>query len=166
MFLDAFTEVFWRDSKLEWPRCRAPGKHSQYSQVTALPPPPNSLFTLLNSQNSTFSKVARSFALPVLSPSAFQMDSVPWPAALYPLGFFSSTSTPYQHKEGPGSKQQLSHLPKLAEQERWWTQYISVQFSHSVMSDSLWPHGLHTRPPCPSPTPGVYPNSCPFSSVK
>ena len=40
----------------------------------------------------------------------------------------------------------------------------SVQFSHSVVSDSLWPHGpQHTRPPCPSPTPGVYPNSCPLS---
>ena len=40
----------------------------------------------------------------------------------------------------------------------------SVQFSCSVMSDSLWPHGLqHTSPPCPSPTPGVYPNSCPLS---
>ena len=40
----------------------------------------------------------------------------------------------------------------------------SVQFSHSVMSNSLWPHGLqHTRPPCPSPTPGVYSNSCPLS---
>ena len=35
----------------------------------------------------------------------------------------------------------------------------SVQFSHSVMSDSLRPHELqHARPPCPSPTPGVYPN--------
>ena len=40
----------------------------------------------------------------------------------------------------------------------------SVQFSHSVMSDSLWPHGLQpTRPPCPSPTPRVYSNSCPLS---
>ena len=40
----------------------------------------------------------------------------------------------------------------------------SVQFSHSVVSNSLWPHGLqHTRPPCPSPTPGVYSNSCPLS---
>ena len=39
-----------------------------------------------------------------------------------------------------------------------------VQFSHSVMSDSLWPHELqHARPPCPSPTPGIYPNSCPLS---
>ena len=38
------------------------------------------------------------------------------------------------------------------------------QFSHSVVSDSLRPHELqHTRPPCPSPTPGVYLNSCPLS---
>ena len=40
----------------------------------------------------------------------------------------------------------------------------SVQFSCSVMSDSLWPHELqHTRPLCPSPTPGMHPNSCPSS---
>ena len=40
----------------------------------------------------------------------------------------------------------------------------SVQFSPSVVSDSLRPHGLqHTRPPCPLPTPGVYSNSCPLS---
>ena len=42
--------------------------------------------------------------------------------------------------------------------------FSSVQFSRSVMSDSLWPYGLqHARPPCPSPTPGVYLNSCPLS---
>ena len=41
---------------------------------------------------------------------------------------------------------------------------ITLQFSCSVVSDSLWPHELqHTRPPCPSPTPGVHPNSCPLS---
>ena len=40
----------------------------------------------------------------------------------------------------------------------------SVQFSRSVVSDSLQPHGLqHARPPCPSPTPRVYSNSCPLS---
>ena len=40
----------------------------------------------------------------------------------------------------------------------------SVQFSHSVMSDSLWPQGLqHTRPPCPLQTPRVDTNSCPLS---
>ena len=38
------------------------------------------------------------------------------------------------------------------------------QFSFSVVSDSLQPHGLqHTRLPCPSPTPGAYSNSCPLS---
>ena len=40
----------------------------------------------------------------------------------------------------------------------------SVQFSCSVMSDSLRPHELqHSRPPCPSPTPGVHPTLCPLS---
>ena len=38
---------------------------------------------------------------------------------------------------------------------------LSVQFSHSIMSESLRPHGLqHARLPCPSPTPGAYSNSC------
>ena len=42
-------------------------------------------------------------------------------------------------------------------------QFSSVQFSHSVVSDSLRPHELqHARPPCPSPTPGVHPNPCPL----
>ena len=46
----------------------------------------------------------------------------------------------------------------------WNYMYIySVQLSSSVMS-ILWLHGLqHARPPCPSPTPGVYSNSCPLS---
>ena len=40
------------------------------------------------------------------------------------------------------------------------------QFSHSVVSDSLRPHGLHhARRPCPSSTPGVYPNSCTIEPV-
>ena len=40
----------------------------------------------------------------------------------------------------------------------------SVQFSYSVVSDSLRPHeSQHARPPCLSPTPGVYSNSCPLS---
>ena len=45
-----------------------------------------------------------------------------------------------------------------------YQQCTSVQFSHSVVSDSLRPHeSQHTRPPCPSPAPGVYSNSCPSS---
>ena len=43
-------------------------------------------------------------------------------------------------------------------------QFSSVQFSCSVISNSLRSHeSQHTRPPCPSPTPGVYSNSCPLS---
>ena len=42
--------------------------------------------------------------------------------------------------------------------------WLSVQFSCSVISNSLWPQSpQHARPPCPSTTPGVYPNSCPSS---
>ena len=49
------------------------------------------------------------------------------------------------------------HHPRIWNRE-------TVQFSHSVMSDSLWPHEpQHTRPPCPSPTPGGYANPCPLS---
>ena len=45
-----------------------------------------------------------------------------------------------------------------------WCVSFSVQFSHSVVSSSLPPHGLqHARLPCPSPTPGVYSNSFPLS---
>ena len=43
-------------------------------------------------------------------------------------------------------------------------QFSSVQFRLPVVSDSLWPHvSQHTRPPCPSPTPGVHSDSCPSS---
>ena len=42
--------------------------------------------------------------------------------------------------------------------------WFSVQFSCSVVSNSLWPHELqHSRPPCPSPLPRVHPNPCPLS---
>ena len=46
--------------------------------------------------------------------------------------------------------------------KRW----SSVQFSRSVVSNSLWPHELqHASPPCPSPTPGVYPDLMSIESV-
>ena len=68
------------------------------------------------------------------------------------------------------------HHPRLGRTIRWWEfpkcwqrQVLSwdiglVQFSHSVMSDSLQPHRLqHARLPCPTPTPGAYSSSCPWS---
>ena len=46
----------------------------------------------------------------------------------------------------------------------WFSNFCSIQFSCSVVSDSLLPHGLqHARIPCPSPTPGACSNSCPLS---
>ena len=46
----------------------------------------------------------------------------------------------------------------------WLLEKPSLQFSHSVMSNFLWPHGLqHARLPCPSPTPRACTNSCPSS---
>ena len=63
-----------------------------------------------------------------------------------PVGY-----SPWRHKE-------------LDTTERLSTASVQFQFSCSVVSDSLQPRGLqHTRPPCPSPTPGVYSNSCPLS---
>ena len=53
-------------------------------------------------------------------------------------------------------------IQKLANKTMFY--FSSVQFSHSVMSDSLWLHELQrARPPCPSPTPGVHSNSRPSS---
>ena len=47
-----------------------------------------------------------------------------------------------------------------------FTYYLLVQLTRSVASDCLWPHELqHARPPCPSPTPGVHPNSCPSTQT-
>ena len=46
----------------------------------------------------------------------------------------------------------------------WASEFCPAQFSRSIVSNSLWHHGLqHARPPCPSPTPGAYSNSCPLS---
>ena len=56
------------------------------------------------------------------------------------------------------------HLVASLHSKEMGVKWKSVQFSRSVMSGSLQPHGpQHARPPCPSPTPGVYSNSCPVS---
>ena len=60
---------------------------------------------------------------------------------------------------GPLNINSISAFPHSSTKKHILT---SVQFSHSVVSDSLQPHEpQHTRPPCPSPTPRVHPNPCP-----
>ena len=66
-----------------------------------------------------------------------------------------------------------SCLENPMDRKAWWAtdhrvarvgHFSSVQFSHSIVSDSLRPHEpQHIRPPCPSPTPRVHPNPCPLS---
>ena len=62
---------------------------------------------------------------------------------------------------------QTQKQPRHPSREEWIKRHgthVSVQFSCSVVSNSLRPNGLqHARPPCPSPTPRVYPNSSPLS---
>ena len=63
-----------------------------------------------------------------------------------------------------GDQTRVSHRQILYCLNHQGSLFSSVQFSRSVVSDSLWPHeSQHARPPCPSPTPGVYSNSCPSS---
>ena len=65
---------------------------------------------------------------------------------------------------GPSKEHRTSHHQWMNLKEVKRRRPVSsVQFS-SIASDSLWPHGLqHARLPCPSPTPGEHPNSCPLS---
>ena len=72
---------------------------------------------------------------------------------------------PSENIEAPGPKgAHASRNNDLALGSIFSLQFISVQFSHSVVSDFLRFHEpQHTRPPCPSPTPGVHPNPCPLS---
>ena len=102
--------------------------------------------------------------------------------------------SPRSPREGHGNTLQHSRLENLMDRAAWWAAVheitknrtrrsmnqcgilvprpgvqpmspaLKVQFSRSVMSNSLRPHGLqHARPPCPSPTPGACSNSCPSS---
>ena len=73
-----------------------------------------------------------------------------------------SSTLEYLHQKQshvmPPLNQMTSSNPKME------STFTSVQFSRSVVSNSLQPHGLqHTRPPCPSPTPGACSNSSPLS---
>ena len=108
----------------------------------------------------------------VLSPfSHVQLSATPWAVARQtPLSiglskqeYWSGEPSSPGELIDTGTKSVSLISPALA--GRFLTTItISVQFSCSVMSDSLQPHEpQHTRPPCPSPTPRVRPNPCPLS---
>ena len=61
-------------------------------------------------------------------------------------------------------KNNICSLWRVLKWRKLWIKIVSVRFSRSVVSDSLWSHeSQHARPPCPSPTPGVHSNSRPSS---
>ena len=99
---------------------------------------------------------------------AFHSQSIPdlWGSAFLHLFLFytiESQCTMQFSLQLPGQGDgAVNHIENTMCQEA--LAICSVQFNHSVMSDSLQSHGpQHARPPCPSSMPGVYPNSCPLS---
>ena len=72
-----------------------------------------------------------------------------------------SAGGPKLGEKGQAGCRMRLNWPTTLKREHWG---ISVQFSCSVVSNSLWSHeSQHARPPCPSPTPGVHSDSCPLS---
>ena len=84
--------------------------------------------------------------------------------ALFPLNEILLGGSGVHRKAQPGLGQFWHHVARASVQEARNSNRHSVQFSCSVVSDSLRPHKLqHARPPCPSPTPGVHSDSRPSS---
>ena len=71
----------------------------------------------------------------------------------------------YSYLENPMDREtRRVTVHRVTESQTWLRTRKDVQFSSVAQCPTLWPHGLqHARPPCPSPTPGVYSNSCPLS---
>ena len=68
-------------------------------------------------------------------------------------------------RKGRGTRDQIANIHwTIGKATEFQKNICFIQFSCSVVSDSLRPHGLqHSMPPCPSPTPGVYSNWCPLN---
>ena len=76
---------------------------------------------------------------------------------------FSSDNRSYHSEWRAGKRESIRNSGHLSPKKQMPV-FSSVQFSRSVVSDSLPPHeSQHTRPPCPSPTPGVHSDSSPSS---
>ena len=80
------------------------------------------------------------------------------------LDFLVDNAREYTHEYTYMYRCKYIHSYTCAQMNMLLNIFSSVQFSLSVVSDSLRPHeSQHARPPCPSPTPGVHSDSCPWS---
>ena len=88
------------------------------------------------------------------------------PKVMFLLSWFWMLCSKGVHSSCKIPKETLQKWPLNSQVEVWkpFINFISVQFSCWVLSDSLRPHeSQHARPPCPSPTPGVHSDSRPSS---
>ena len=125
--------------------------------TVACPAPLSVRFSLQN----PWERVAISFSRGSAQLGAVNLCPLRWQAGSLPLNTLRSPGWGYHllnlKRTSPSYLHPLKYCLKIGDR-------TFFQFSCSVVSDSLWPHGLqHTRPPCPSPTPGVDSNSCPLS---
>ena len=101
-----------------------------------------------------------------ISTSYDQVSEVTWWHFHFTL-FFRSESLfhPYSRGSEGSIIEYCGHILKPPHYKKYSASALhKIQFISVAQSDSLWPHGLqHARPPCPTPTPRVYSNSCPLS---
>ena len=116
------------------------------------------------------SSLSSTVVLPTLSAQSFllytelrwQYQSLSVWSLMFPL--YATMENWEKYSDSSSTSSSLMSLGGNKRNPLWTPLLVSVQFSCSVVSDSLRPHeSQHTRPPRPSPTPGVYPNSCPLS---
>ena len=125
---------------------RGPGRTQRACESGSSPPTHRLLPNEWGTHGSFFTHAGHTWGLGIPAPRCIWEGTEATPQN-YSLAAFSLHPT-----LGKGHRSLFS--PKVAE----------LLFNHSVMSGSLRPHGLqHVRLPCPSPTPGVHPNSCPLN---
>ena len=123
----------------------------------------DALFNLPSFNQVSILSILASQSLPIISPSPSPSPYLNSIFIISSLGFYYSTPT-NQLLLPHCSQKALSKLFRGRKIVFTYLQFSSVQFSRSVVSDSLQPHELqHTRLPCPSPTPRVHSNSRPSS---
>ena len=121
----------------------------------------NDYFFLMNLKRNYLWSLKLRYKCCVLSSISSSLDSRPliWKCQTVRRKDFQDLQIPWNHH-----RLSLIVMYNIFRLLRVNEEMISVQFSHSVISDSLRPHeSQHTRPPCPSPTPGVHSNSHPSS---
>ena len=132
---------------------------------SVLPPSPDRTWRLLHGGRAPSASSLLSY--PLICPATCLRPDFSWPCrASNPSGSLSQHFWVTKLRQENHRNKGYLHiaLHSLQPGFLFFLFFSSVHFSCSVVSDSLRPHGLqHNKPPCPSPIPRIYPNSCPLS---